>query len=448
VESVRVRKRQGRADGSVGREEVTGMLLPVTSPVKGRKTPAKRVGTEAAAVDGAGRKRQWKHREATREEVGTSARARAAFEAHEAYAAWETQETQGTLAKAPLKESSGLKSIFAGLVSVYTMMKRRNKQITFSSVKDAVEQASRRRFGIADLRELARVAPEMLQLEERERTTKSLEDAVIRVCLPKGGAGVAMEAFGVALDQATAAVVVATPRDGGVGITNRDRDRDGDGEGSQTPDSSAKRLKANPRMRSVLQSPTSRRLSELVEVCGDLGDRGSGHQTRHQTRHRNLNQSTLGLVRTPMAPIPAVADIEENKDLYARTLSGVISMSSLQQLAQNEQRHVALSSTEARAARHERAIMASLPDTLQRVLAVFGRKGARCMGLGVVCERVRGGGLETVRLEDVEGRVRALAAHAAEFLTIEKGRGGVEEVFVQTKGFDVNACMAKLKKLV
>jgi len=424
------------------------MLLPVTSPVKGRKTPAKRVGTEAAAVDGAGRKRQWKHREATREEVGTSARARAAFEAHEAYAAWETQETQGTLAKAPLKESSGLKSIFAGLVSVYTMMKRRNKQITFSSVKDAVEQASRRRFGIADLRELARVAPEMLQLEERERTTKSLEDAVIRVCLPKGGAGVAMEAFGVALDQATAAVVVATPRDGGVGITNRDRDRDGDGEGSQTPDSSAKRLKANPRMRSVLQSPTSRRLSELVEVCGDLGDRGSGHQTRHQTRHRNLNQSTLGLVRTPMAPIPAVADIEENKDLYARTLSGVISMSSLQQLAQNEQRHVALSSTEARAARHERAIMASLPDTLQRVLAVFGRKGARCMGLGVVCERVRGGGLETVRLEDVEGRVRALAAHAAEFLTIEKGRGGVEEVFVQTKGFDVNACMAKLKKLV
>jgi len=70
------------------------------------------------------------------------------------------------------------------------------------------------------------------------------------------------------------------------------------------------------------------------------------------------------------------------------------------------------------------------------------------MGLGVVCERVRGGGLETVRLEDVEGRVRALAAHAAEFLTIEKGRGGVEEVFVQTKGFDVNACMAKLKKLV
>lgn len=448
MESVRVRKRQGRADGSVGREEVTGMLLPVTSPVKGRKTPAKRVGTEAAAVDGAGRKRQWKHREATREEVGTSARARAAFEAHEAYAAWETQETQGTLAKAPLKESSGLKSIFAGLVSVYTMMKRRNKQITFSSVKDAVEQASRRRFGIADLRELARVAPEMLQLEERERTTKSLEDAVIRVCLPKGGAGVAMEAFGVALDQATAAVVVATPRDGGVGITNRDRDRDGDGEGSQTPDSSAKRLKANPRMRSVLQSPTSRRLSELVEVCGDLGDRGSGHQTRHQTRHRNLNQSTLGLVRTPMAPIPAVADIEENKDLYARTLSGVISMSSLQQLAQNEQRHVALSSTEARAARHERAIMASLPDTLQRVLAVFGRKGARCMGLGVVCERVRGGGLETVRLEDVEGRVRALAAHAAEFLTIEKGRGGVEEVFVQTKGFDVNACMAKLKKLV
>ena len=423
------------------------MLLPVISPVKGRKTPAKRVGTEAAAVDGAGRKRQWKHREATREEVGTSARARASFEAHEAHAAretQETQETQGAHAKAPMKESSGLKSIFAGLVSVYTMMKRRNKQITFSSVKDAVEQASRRRFGIADLRELARVAPEMLQLEERERTTKSLEDAVIRVCLPKGGAGVAMEAFGAALDQATAAVVVATPRDGGVGVTSRDRD----GEGSQTPHSSAKRLKANPRMRSVLQSPTSRRLSELVEVCGDLGDRGSGHQTRHQTRHRNLNQSTLGLVRTPMAPIPAVADIEENKDLYARTLSGVISMSSLQQLAQNEQRHVALSSTEARAARHERAIMASLPDTLQRVLAVFGRKGARCMGLDAVCERVRGGGLETVRLEDVEGRVRALAAHAAEFLTIEKGRGGVEEVFVQTKGFDVNACMAKLKKLV
>ena len=111
------------------------MLLPVISPVKGRKTPAKRVGTEAAAVDGAGRKRQWKHREATREEVGTSARARASFEAHEAHAAretQETQETQGAHAKAPLKESSGLKSIFAGLVSVYTMMKRRNKQITFS----------------------------------------------------------------------------------------------------------------------------------------------------------------------------------------------------------------------------------------------------------------------------------------------------------------------------
>ena len=415
--------------------------MVLASPVKARRTPAKRV--VGGGIHG---------NSATENVKGTDL----AFlnEKNDGKDAIDKEkQTPSTAATTTRSQSQfqALKQIFAGLVSVYTIMKRRNKPITFSSIKDAVEQASRRRFGVGELNELARVVPDMVVLEDIRvgGDCNGHSDVLVRVNLPKGGAGVAMEAFGVAVEQA-AKETKETKDMGGtknnivvVGATPKD--------GSRTPDSSAKcRRKVNPRMRSVLQSPTSRRLSELVNVC-ENGDDGTGTTASCGHRHVGIVEPQNGAPdaaqpseRVPMAPI---LSIEENKDLYARTLSGVISTSSLQQLAQNEQRHAALSSTQARAARQERATLASLPDTLQRVMAVFGRKGARCMGMVTVCQRVRGGGLETVKIEDVEGRIRALAVHAGEFLTIEKGRGGVEEVFVRTKGFDVSACMQRLKAL-
>lgn len=419
VEAVRKRtKNEGET------KEVAGMVLPLASPMK-RRTPAKRVGTVPGASGAAGSVDGKKNKAGE-----THDRSLGAGQVDEG-GATETPATRQS--KPDPMTSHPLKSIFAGLLSVYAMMRRRNKQITFSSIKDGVEQASRRRFGIADLRSLARMMPDILSLEEIRASSTARDrddDVILRVNLPKGGAGVAMEAFATAserhvLVESTPMVASGGRSDGG--CTANDVSGPGT-SGMQTPE--VKRRKVNPRIRSVLQSPTSRRLSDLVNGSDPTGVGAVASKFTPRSS-----------VRTPMAPI------EDNNELYSRTLSGVISMESLHQLEVNEQRHHALSSVEARASRRERAKIASLPDMLQRVMAVYGRKGPKVMALGAVCDKVRGGGLEMVSREEVEARVRGLADHAGEFLKIEKGRGGVEEVWVRVKGFDVCACMDRLKRL-
>lgn len=383
-----VRKRAGRP--VTAKEEVVGMVLPLASPAK-KRTPAKRVAAVAGASGAGG-----KNKKAEADDGGATPAAR--------------------LSKR--NQAHPLKSIFAGLLSVYAMMRRRNKKITFLSVREGVEQASRRRFAIADLRSLARLVPDIVVLEEmRAGASIGEEDVVVRVNLPKSGTGVAMEAFIAASERQV--LVESTPVTGSGA---------GKAAGVQTPD--AKKRKFDPRIRSVLQSPTSRRLSDLVNGC----ERAEPGTLRRAA-------STPNSIRTPMAPI------EDNTELYDRTISGIISMESLQQLDVNEQRHIALSSVEAKAARRERATIASLPDMLQRIMAVYGRKGPKVMAMSAVCDTLRGGGLEMVSREEMEARVRALAVHAGEFLKVEKGRGGVEEVWASVKGFDVSACMDRLKSL-
>jgi len=372
------------------KEEVVGMVLPLASPAK-KRTPAKRVA-DFRGTSGTN---------------GTKSKA----EANDGGATPAARQSMRN-------QAHPLKSIFAGLLSVYAMMRRRNKQITFLSIREGVEQASRRRFAIADLRSLAKLVPDIVALEEtRAGATNRDEDVVVQVTLPKGGAGVAMEAFITASERQV--LVESTPVGG-----SRTRNT----AGVQTPE--AKKRKVDPRIRSVLQSPTSRRLSDLV----------NGYE-RAEPGTLRRTASTPNSLRTPMAPI------EDNRDLYERTISGIISMESLQQLDVNEQRHIALSSVEAKAARRERATIASLPDMLQRVMAVYGRKGPKVMAMGAICDKLRGGGLEIVSREEMEARVRALAVHADEFLKVEVGRGGVEEVWASAKGFDMSACMDRLKNL-
>ena len=389
-----VRKRAGRPAVNA-KEEVAGMVLPLASPVK-KRTPAKRVADVAGSSGAGGKKKK-----AEADDGGATPAARQSAQSRAAHP---------------------LKSIFAGLLSVYAMMRRRNRQITFSSVREGVEQASRRRFAIADLRSLARVVPDIIALEEtRAGATNGDEDVVVRVTLPRGGAGVAIEAFMTAYNAASERpVLVESTPICGAGARNT--------TGIQTPE--ARKRKVDPRIRSVLQSPTSRRLSDLVSGC-EWAAPGTARGA----------VSTPNSFRTPITPI------EDNMELYERTLSGVISMKSLQQLEVNEQRHIALSSVEAKAARRERATIASLPDMLQRIMAVYGRKGPKVMAMSAVCDTLRGGGLEMVSREEMEARVRALAVHAGEFLKVEKGRGGVEEVWASVKGFDVSACMDRLKSL-
>jgi hypothetical protein len=291
-----------------------------------------------------------------------------------------------------------LRPIFAGLVSVYAMMRRRNKQITYSSVKGAVEQASRRRFSMTDLHDLANIVPEIIVLERVGE-----DDVAMRMALGKGGAGAALEAFeeNVARVGTSTAAPVAT-----------------------TPIITPSGLKAkHKRIRSVLQSPTSRRLSSLVSIC------------------EKNTATAAGNLATPMAAIT------ENKELYDRTLSGVISLDSLHKLEKNEQEHVKLSSVEAKEARRRRAVISSLPDMLQRVMAVYGRKGPKVIELDAVCEKLRGGGLETVSVEDVRARVYCLAEHAPEFLRIEKTPRGIEEAWAVTKGLNFQGLMERLAKV-
>lgn len=298
-----------------------------------------------------------------------------------------------------------LRDIFIGLMSVYRMMRSRNMQTSFESMKEGVENASKRRFDEKALFQLKTLLPDVIQLEkigENIRVTMSNEQI---------GAKTVSR-----LEKALVDFV---------------RDQQGKGK-LHVPVWGQSIHQSNDRPTEVkrldFQSPSKKKQRRLSMLC-----------SLEQTKASSVSSGRITMDDANL--LEAVP-----RELRRRSMDGVISIGSLHKLDENEKEHRRLSGAEAKSERLNRATVSSLPDIFQRVQVIFGRRGPRVIRLDQLCDRIRSGGLETISKDDISTRIRCLAEHAPEFITIERdSRRDVEEVWIsRNKALDYSDILIRL----
>lgn len=295
----------------------------------------------------------------------------------------------------------GLKDTFTAFLSVYRMMRARNMQTSLKSMKERVECVSKRRFEEKELYQLKTLVPDLLQLEIVD------ENVFIKVSWDKSRN--TMMCFQNALLQ-------FMPEQNGsetieVPMWRHSKDMS---TVEKRPDFQSPRKKKQRRL-SLLCSDKQAKASDDVSIPGQMGEDLLGSLPR---------------------------------ELRRRSLDGIISMESLHKLDQNEKEHRRLSGSEAQLDRHKRATISSLPDTFQRVQAIFGKRGPKVLSLDTLCDRIRSGGLETVSKSDIIARIRCLGNHAPEYLVLERKIGGAEDVWItRDKTVDYTEIMNRLMSM-
>lgn len=249
------------------------------------------------------------------------------------------------------------KEVWKAMLTVYSMMRSRNMITTYDSMKEAVEQASRKRFDVSVVHQLEALMPDIVTVERVSGQDK------VTLTLGPGGRIEAMNRFEEAM-----------------------------------------------KTRSTTSLPVDNGNVLLME------------EDFHPVPPRQQRRLSTSCLLQP-SHTPAILNLTDTHDdtlksmpeqLRRRSMDGIISLSSLEKLQKNEQERDVLSSDKAIAERHARATRASLPDMLQRMRTIYGRTGPKVMGLSVLCDRLKSGGLEMVSLKDIEDRIRCLAEHAPE----------------------------------
>lgn len=276
-----------------------------------------------------------------------------------------------------------LKDIFIGLLSVYRMMRSRNIQTTFKSMKEGVENASKRRFEEKELYQLKTLIPHVLQIE------RTSDNIIIKLANDKIGADAVL-----CIEQALINFVSGQE----------------DSQAIDVPMYSPTGDVVTDEKRLEFQSPKKKKQRRLSLLCPPKQDKTSEEQFMGKVDKACLMESLPG-------------------ELRRRSLDGIISLESLHKLDSNEKEYHRLSGSEAKSKRLFRATISSLPDTFCRVRAIFGHRGPKVLDLDVLCDRMRSGGLETVSKDDIGTRIRCLAEHAPEFIVLETSHG-VEQVWV------------------
>lgn len=317
-----------------------------------------------------------------------------------------------------------LKDIFMGILAVYGMMKKRNKQTSYVAMKEGVENASKRRFEERMLYQLKTLVPELIELEtvplstsktRKERTTvlklgrvstveakRLLESALHEYVSSQGTRTRQMSKdvpeWNPSCEEKTHLVPSPEPIEDAIQWMSSPGSPESEGLDTTTPAAS------------ILQSP--RRTTMRVRRARRLSFSHFQQQQEQQQQHgqdaaQPLSSSGADTVLNDMP-----------HELRRRSLDGIISMASLQKLDENEREHRRLSGSEAKATRLENAALKSLPDMFHRIRSIFGRRGPKAIKLDDVCRRMRSGGAETTALDDLAHQVRSLATHAPEFITI------------------------------
>lgn len=297
-------------------------------------------------------------------------------------------------------ELSSLKDIFTGLVSVYRMMRSRNLQTTFRSMKEWVERASKRRFEEKDLYQMEKLVPDLLHLENIG------ENILIKLSNCNMGNN-GMVRFQQAL------VDFVSDQQG-----NRTHEFHSRGQSNNTIGEDEK---------VQFQSPKKKKQRRLSILCCASQTKGPDVSCPGSKDNGDI------LLSLP-------------KELRRRSLDGIISLDSLHKLDKNEMEYRRLSGSEAQLERQQRATISSLPDTFQRVRAIFGKRGPKVLCLDALCNRMRSGGLETVSKSDITARIRCLAEHAPEYIVLEESCGK-QEVWVTRDKVDYSSIMIRLKAL-
>lgn len=314
-----------------------------------------------------------------------------------------------------------LKDIFTGILAVYGMMKKRNKQTTYVAMKEGVENASKRRFDEKMLYQLKNLVPELIELEtvplltgktRNERTTvvklghvsmveakRLLDSALHEYASSSQGTGTGHMAKDVpewnpSCVEKTHLVPSPEPIEDAI-------------QWISSPGSTGSDKTTNTPAASILQSP--RKTTMRVRRARRLSFSQSAVSQQQQRLDASQPVSSSG-IDTVLDDMP--------HELRRRSLDGIISMASLKKLDENEREHRRLSGSEARATRSEKAALKSLPDMFHRIRSIFGRRGPKAIKLDDICLRIRSGGAELTALDDIAHCVQSLADHAPEFITI------------------------------
>ncbi|KAI8110965.1 hypothetical protein M9434_004539 [Picochlorum sp. BPE23] len=310
-----------------------------------------------------------------------------------------------------------LKDIFTGILAVYGMMKKRNKQTTYVAMKEGVENASKRRFDEKMLYQLKNLVPELIELEtvplltgktRNERTTvvklghvsmveakRLLDSALYEYASSSQSTGTAKDVpeWNPSCVEKTHLVPSPEPIEDAI-------------QWISSPGSTGSDKTTNTPAASILQSP--RKTTMRVRRARRLSFSQSA-VSQQQKLDASQPVSSSG-IDTVLDDMP--------HELRRRSLDGIISMASLKKLDENEREHRRLSGSEARATRSEKAALKSLPDMFHRIRSIFGRRGPKAIKLDDICRRIRSGGAELTALDDIAHRVQSLADHAPEFITI------------------------------
>lgn len=314
-----------------------------------------------------------------------------------------------------------LKDIFTGILAVYGMMKKRNKQTTYVAMKEGVENASKRRFDEKMLYQLKSLVPELIELETvplltgktpKERTTvvklgkvsmveaKRLLDSALHEYASSQGTGTRhmikdVPEWNPSSVEKTHLVPSPEPIEDAI-------------QWISSPGSPGSDKTTNTPAASILQSP--RKTTMRVRRARRLSFSQSAVSQQQQQKLDASQPVSSSGIDTVLDDMP--------HELRRRSLDGIISMASLKKLDENEREHRRLSGSEARATRSEKAALKSLPDMFHRIRSIFGRRGPKAIKLDDICRRIRSGGAELTALDDIAHRVQSLADHAPEFITI------------------------------
>ena len=285
------------------------------------------------------------------------------------------------------------KEVWKAMLTVYAMMRSRNMVTTYESMKEAVEQASRKRFDVSTVHQLEALMPDIVTVERVSGQDK------VTLTLGPGGRIEAMQRFEEAIKTRSS---TALPVDYGKVFEE---------DSHPVPPRQQRRLST-----SCLLQPSH--TPAMLDLTGTHDD--------------------------TLKSMP--------EQLRRRSMDGIISLSSLEKLQKNERDRDVLSSDKAIAERHARATRASLPDMLQRIRTIYGRTGPRVMGLSVLCDKLKSGGLEMVSLKDIEDRIRCLAENAPECIRLTSADSIVqrrieEEVWFARGHIDYPMILNRLRHL-
>lgn len=399
------------------------------------------------------------------------------------------------------KKLNALKDAFNAILTVYEMLRRRNKRPTFSNLRPAVEEVSGRRFTEDHLQQLASLIPEALSIEvsqgpsriRRHKGLKSMYSDPIVIfngstpeLTPTLMRNMVHERLAKHLLHSYKIFLMSEAdkkkQEGSFDIYD-ELNKEAEslcapimefrspypdavpdfGEQQSNPSNSSGSFYSSPRPVTScnISIGASAGSNEGAVSISGLGTGSCCSATIAPLTEAELQHP--GPRRLSFAPsIDIIAELAREEaatktdfeilstvpdELRRRSLDGIVSLEALRALEGNEVIHRRLSTHEAQEERESCAVIALLPQMFTRVRRIFGSRGPTAMKFDELVVRILEGATEKISETRAKECLKALAEHAPEFMELKPwGSCGTPAVWINRR-CQVNAISTKLRKI-